>query len=433
MLGGAAFVFKWNGFAVFYERRNLHRSSHRSFALLKQEFFDRSASEKAFDQLFLPDDELIVIRDVAGIGKSTLIDMFTFKWAKKELRCQDFAFVFKFTCREINEIAEEVNNLENLFKRMFPDVFDLVSLQDLSGVSERILIIVDGLDELKDIYQMDGANQSTNQEAYLRVIFDLINTKCNKMFKNHKTFACGRPKACEFVKRQLSQTCKIKTIEVCGFNPDNIQKYIVNFFHKDQVKAEKVKDTIESSPNLKVMSSVPVFLWVICSVYNENLIDRQINTNTELYFYTCLIFLRNHLQTSSNNYSNLIDVVNDKTIIEVVYSLMVLSVKTYMQNQVIFTDKDIEEVKCPVHLEQTGFIVKYSRGNTDESKYQFRHLILQEFLCAMYLCVTKNISRYRSNRELSSCKPTIHGIHRIIGEAQNEVYIKFYSEVNECT
>ena len=395
-------------------------------ALLKQEFLDRSASEKAFDRLFLPDDELIVIRGVAGIGKSTLIDMFTFKWAKKELRCQDFDFVFKFTCREINEIAEEVNNLENLFKRMFPDVFDLVSLQDLSVVSEKILIIVDGLDELKDIYQMDGANQSTNQEAYLRVVFDLINTKCNKMFKNHKTFACGRPKACEFVKRPLSQTCKIKTIEVCGFNRANIQKYILNFFNKDQVKAEKVNNAIELSPNLKLMSSVPVFLWVICSVYNENLIDRHINTNTELYFYTCLILIRNHLQPSSNKYSNLIDVVNDKTIVEVVYSLMVLSVKTYMQNQVIFTDKDIEGVKCPVHLEQTGFLVKYSRGNTDESKYQFRHLVLQEFLCALYLCVTKNISPFLSNCELPSCTPTIHGIHRIIGEAQNEVYIKFY-------
>ena len=397
-------------------------------ALLKQEFLNRSASEKAFDQLFLPNDELVIIRGIAGIGKSTLIDMFTFKWAKKELRCQDFNFVFKFTCREINEISDEVHSLEDFFKRTFPDIFDIIDLHELAEISEKILIIVDGLDELRDIYQIDDYGKlTTNENAYLRVVSDLINPKCNKMFKNHKTFACGRPKASEFIKAQLTQKCKIKTIEVCGFNRDNIRKYILNFFDKDQVKAIKVQRTIDSSSNLMIMSSVPVFLWVICSVYNENLIDTEINTNTELYFYACLIFLRNHLQTPSNKYTNLIDVVNDQAIIEVVYSLMVLSVKTYMQNQVIFTDKDIKEANCPIHLEQTGFIVKYSRGNTDESKYQFRHLILQEFLCALYICVTKNISPFISNRELSSCKPTIYGIHRIIEEAKNEVYKTFYS------
>ena len=396
-------------------------------ALLKPGFLNRSASEKAFDQLINQNDEIVLIRGIAGTGKSTSIDMFTFKWAKRELRYEVFDFVFKFTFREINEISDEIHSLEDLFKRKFPDIFHIIDFQDLAEISERSLIIVDGLDELKDIYQMDDANKSTSQEeAFLRVVSDLINTKCNKMFKNHKTLVCGRPKACEFVKAQLTQKCKIKTIEVCGFNEDNIRKYILNFFDKDQGKAEQVQRTIDSSSNLMIMSSVPVFLWVICNVYSENLIDRQINTNTELYFYTCLIFLRNHLQTPSNKYTNLIDVVNDQVIIEVIYSLMVLSVKTYMQNQVIFTDKDIKEANCPIHLEQTGFIVKYSRGNTDESKYQFRHLILQEFLCALYICVTKNISPFLSNRELSSCTPTIHGIHRIIEEAQNEVYIKFY-------
>ena len=83
-------------------------------------------------------------------------------------------------------------------------------------------------------------------------------------------------------------------------------------------------------------------------------------------------------------------------------------------------------IKCPVHLEKTVFIVKCSRGKTDDSKYQFRHLILQEFLCSLYLCVTKNISPFLSNRELSSCTPTIHGIHRMVREAQNELFLKFY-------
>ena len=379
-------------------------------------------SGKAFDQLFLPDDELVIMRGAAGMGKSTLIDMFTFKWAKREFKDQDFDFVFKFTCREINEIADQVHSLEDLFKTKFPEIFDIIDFQDLGELSERVLIIVDGLDELK--------------ESYLRVVFDLINTNTNKTpFKNYKTFVCGRPEACESIKKQVPETCKTKTMEIFGFNEENIRKYIFNFFKKDQVKADKVHRTINLSSHLKVMSSIPLFLWVICSVYNENLLDTPINTNAELYFYSSLILLRNHLSTSSssNNYINLIDVVNDRKIIEIVYSLMVLSVKTYMKGQVIFTDNDIKEVNCSVHLEKTGFIVKYSDSNTGQVKYQFRHLILQEFLCALYLCVSKDIASHssQSSSELRSCTPTIHGIHKIQQSSENQVYKKFFSALKE--
>ena len=392
----------------------------------------RSVSGKAFDQLFLPNDELVIMRGTAGMGKSTLIDMFTFKWAKRELQDQDFDFVFKFTCREINEIADQVHSLEDLFKKKFPEIFDIIDFQDLGELSERVLIIVDGLDELKDINQMKGEK---TQEPYLRVVFDLINTESNKMpFKNHKTFVCGRPEACELVKKQVPQTCKTKMMEIFGFNEENIQKYIFNFFKKDKVKANQVQRTINLSSHLKIMSSVPLFLWVICSVYNENLLDEPINTNAELYFYSCLILLRNHLHTSSlnKNYINLIDIVNDRNIIEIVYSLMLLSVKTYMKGQVIFTDDDIREfLNCQVHLEKTGFIVKYSDNNTGQVKYQFRHLILQEFLCALYICVTKDIAEYKGNTEQRSCIPTIHGIHKIQKSSQNEVYKKFFSALKE--
>ena len=86
---------------------------------------------------------------------------------------------------------------------------------------------------------------------------------------------------------------------------------------------------------------------------------------------------------------------------------MTLSVKTYMRNQVLFSDKEVSQLKCPVHLEQTGLIVKYNRGEMREPIYQYKHLVLQEFLTGIYLCVTKGISPYLTNRELSSCAPVI--------------------------
>ena len=401
--------------------------------LVKHKFIRKEGVGKAVDQLLTPDDDTVFIRGVAGIGKSTLIDMFTFKWAKKEIKSLDIDFVFKFTCREMNDISDEIKNLDELFSHQFPEVFNMVNLQDLAEKSDKILIIVDGLDELRDVYLMDISCFQKKQDSFLKVVFDLINNKSKNKFEKHKTFVCGRPKSCEFFKEKLLKTCKTKTIEVYGFNNENIERYIFKFFAKNAAKAKEVLNGINSSSNLGMMASVPVFLWVICHVYSENLLMAEFDTDTELYLYTCLIFLRNHLQgLTQHSSTNLFDLVHDKTTIQVVYSLMVLSVKTYMQNQVIFTEKEIKKLKCPVHLEQTGFIVKYSRCNIEESKYQFRHLILQEFFCAMYICITKNVSPFLTNRELSSCLPTIHGVHRIIEEANNKLYTDFYCALEMC-
>eukprot|EP00111_Clytia_hemisphaerica_P008531 TCONS_00024915-protein len=177
------------------------------------------------------------------------------------------------------------------------------------------------------------------------------------------------------------------------------------------------------------MSTVPVFAWVICNVYSEDLITKPLNTCTELYMYACFVFLRKHLQgVSTQGYDNLLDMLNDNNVIDCIYSLMTLSVKTYMQNQVLFSEEEVRQLNCPVHLEQTGLIVNYNRGEMREPIYQYKHLVLQEFLTGLYLCVTKGMSPYLTNRELSSCAPVIFGIGRLLKE--NDFFIKFFQRLS---
>ena len=416
-------------------------------ALLKLNYLNRTSL--SIDDLFQDEDQLVFIRGVAGIGKSTLLTMYTLKWAKGELDNQDttspISFIFLFTCRELNMYTNEASSLslEQLFKDKYPEVFEHITLEDLQKVSSQILIIIDGLDELQDIYLMDDGNvdgkkKSTSSFACnLKMVLDMIDIKGN-FLKNHKSIVCGRPKSCEFIKSRFLQKYTIKTVEVCGFSDKNVLRFIDNFFseEKDVTKADNVKKQVTKSSNLKVMSSVPVFLWVICNVYGENLITNPISTNTELYLYACLVFLRNHLHglssTSVHNhgsYQHLVDIIQDTELLKSLFELMTLSVKTYMNDQILFTDKDIEGIHCSLHLEQTGFIVKISRGNLQKSIYQFRHLVLQEFLCGLYLCVTKLISPFRSNKELRSCFPTIVGIQRMCKEQNNELFLELFSNL----
>ena len=336
----------------------------------------------------------------------------------------DFDFVFLFTCREINMLPEDIKTVEDLFHHKYPEVFNIIKLSDLESISERVLIIVDGLDELQNVYDFN-----TEMSFNLNILSSLIDT-IRGFLKNHKVIACGRLKACEFVKQQFARISK--TIEVVGFNQENILKYIDKFFINENEKGRKVRDALEISSNLKVMSTVPVFLWVICCVYSEDIITKPLNTYTELYTYATLIFLRNHFRgVSSKTNMSLFELLENDEVMESVYVLMSLSVNTYMKNQVLFEEEDIKQFTDKTDLlEQTGFIVRYKRDNLHKPVYEFKHLILQEFFCSLSLCITKQVSPNLGNRELSSCTPVIFGIQRLLNEGENDLFVSFFNKLS---
>ena len=286
---------------------------------------------------------------------------------------------------------------------------------------------MDGLDELKDLYLSENSSASTRDNLN-QTVFDLLNPK-GDWLPNQKVIACGRPKASEFVKNQIPVNSNRKTVEVCGFDDENIRAYIQNFFGDRKDKALAVLRLIEGSYNLRIMARVPVFLSVICAVFEEDLIKSPINTQTELYFYTTLIFIRNHFKKQSQPYRSLIDIVNDETIAEILYCLMELSVTTYMQNKVVFGEAEIESLKCPIPLEETGFITKHRTSSSTEAIFQFRHLMLHEYLTGMYICITKDITPFFGNRELTSCKPTTVGIQHILKVGENDLFLAVYNNL----
>ena len=286
-------------------------------------------------------------------------------------------------------------------KETYPKVFKYLNLSDLERIADRVMIVVDGLDELQGIYQ-----EADETWPITELIKKLIDTKSG-LLKGHKTIACGRPKACEFIKSTMHSQ-KTKLIEVCGFDEKKTIEYIDRFFKDDLERAEKVKELIKRT-NLRIMSSVPVLLWVICLLYSEDF-DEEINSTTELYTYGLFTFLKHHLRGNKNlEDQNLRTLVSAQEFGEIVYSLSKLSIKTYMHNKMVFTDDDIKNIQCSVHLEQTGLIVKHSTGKFGCEAYQFRHLVFQEYLCALNLCLAKDVNQFSTNRELSSCTPTILG------------------------
>jgi len=336
-------------------------------ALMEQRYLKMRSID--IEHIVQSDDQVVIVRGVAGIGKTTLIDMFTrkttlidmftLKWAKGEiLKEEKIDFLFRFTCSGLNRISEKMS-LEELFKEQFPEIFSFVSIEELGWISSRILIVVDGLDELQGIYakEMDENCSPEIDLTRLTLVYNMINRN-GSFLKNHKSIICGRPKACEFIKCKLAKSKNIvKSIEVCGFSSENVQKYITQFFYydKDTSKADRVRRNVNNSNDLAVMSSVPVFLWIICNIYSEDLVTYDVQSKTELYLYTCLVFMRNHMRTiSSLLFEDLFDLVNNQEFLKILKILATLSLQTYINHKVLFDEEDVQNLKCSVHLEQTG-------------------------------------------------------------------------------
>ena len=375
------------------------------------------------EDLWKPTDQFVVVRGVAGIGKSTLIQRYVLKWAKDEIlngknNENKIDFLFFFECRELNTITN-ISSFEELLKVKYPKLFDFIGFTDLQNITDRIMIIVDGLDELQGIYSETQKETFPMREMVKR----MIDPKSD-VLKGHKTIVGGRHNACESIKSKMKETL-IKIVEVCGFSENKSIEFIDRFFQSDVQRANKVKEMIKR-PNLRVMSNVPILLWTICLLYSEDF-EEEINSVTELYFYGLLAFLKNHTHNpESAGNIGLSSFVTSQHIGKIVYSLSTLSVKTYMDGKVIFTDDDIKDIECDLHLEATGLLVKHSVGNFGHQAHQFKHLVFQEFLCALHLCLAKGISKYKTNRELSSCTSTILGIHHLVETESNQLFLEFY-------
>ena len=406
-----------------YDDREFHmRTNH----------FERTSIK--FEDILCREDDFVVVRGIAGIGKTSMVDSYVLKWAKNELlngkkNSHQIDFLFKLTCRNINTFTD-INTAEQLLRTEYGNVLKDVEFKDLEDISHRILILVDGADELQSLHQI--SNTKTRQAPGLvKSVYELIDTRSN-FLTAHKTIIAARPEACQIIDATFKSTVKIKMIEICGFNPRSVCVYVDNYFGKNIITAQIVKQKIEESENLTVMASIPVYTWVICAVFNEDINIESPRTTTHLCTYACLLFIRNHFnQTQLNLFPSncsLLEVINNANVVQVILGLAQLSKSTLKYKKVVFSDTDLGSIKSPIALQTTGFIVKNQRKNI----YQFRHLVLQEYLTALYLYLkSTNLTKVLHESNYRSCIPIIAGFSGIETVDNTDLIALFIKKLKE--
>ena len=403
---------------------------------MKTKHFERTSIK--FEDILSREDDFVVIRGIAGIGKTSMVDSYVLKWAKHELlngkkNSHQIDFLFKLTCRNINTFTD-ISTAEQLLRTEYGNVLKDVEFKDLEDVSHRILILVDGADELQSLHEI--SNTKTRQvPGLVRSVYELIDKRSN-FLTAHKTIIAARPEACQIIDATFKSIVKIKMIEICGFNPRSVCVYVDNYFRKNIITAQIVKQKIEESENLSVMASIPFYTWVICAVFNEDINIESPRTTTHLCTYACLLFIRNHFKQTLRDLfpsnCSLLEVINNTNVVQVILSLAKLSKSTLKYKKVVFSDTDLESIKSPIALQTTGFIEKNQRKNI----YQFRHLVLQEYLTALYLYLkSSNLTKVLHENNYRSCIPIIagfSGIENVENTDQIALFIKQLKEHSSC-
>ena len=186
----------------------------------------------------------------------------------------------------------------------YTEIFSIIDINLLRSAKENVLLIIEGFDEFGYLSEFTATNQ---QSFYGQSMYDILNPK-NSEFPFCRLIT-GRPLACNYLTDTFYDQVKLKHLEVTGFTDNNKRKYISNFCMGDENLARSIENRIEGEEVIKGMTSIPVFAWAMCCILSDETNTDAPKTNTAIYAYLLLVFLRKHGRCGSKK--KLIDVLED--------------------------------------------------------------------------------------------------------------------------
>ena len=353
---------------------------------------NRQKNHIGYMELLKDTDESVFLQGAAGIGKTSMLDYLTLQWAQDALwngkdNQPNNQYIFRFNGRKLNRFCRELS-VKDLFKHQYPFVpFELIESHP-----KNIVLIFDSLDEFEDINAFCEPSRyicSTEEKGKVGDILHCVFDRTRGCFPGHKSILAGRPEAINYCSRGHRN---VKRVDVVGFTPNSVVKYIQNFSEGDVKLEETIHRKIKESDNLEVMSYMPVYLWIICSIFRY---DRNIaapRTITELYILIIGIYLKEHFKGAGIDDGIMSIFLPDLFKLQVVQNLLVdISKCAYEMNstgKIVFTQDEMNKAGLGGNFlddsEKHGFIVRM-KDDSNGVIYQFRHWTLQEFFVALEL------------------------------------------------
>ena len=323
-----------------------------------------------------------------GIGKTTMAHELCSRWAKDGFLAEDFDAVILIPLRSLQQ-----RSLKDVIETQIGEE-NYQLLEKSAG--RRCLIILEGLDEMSVGHQQNDP-----------FLTSLVNEYSNKL-QEARVIITSRPHACEGINAG-------RRVEVVGFGNDEITEFVTHSFPNDIQSSEDFLGKLDEYPQLHSLCYIPLNLVILVDIFNCS--EKKLpSTLTELYQVFIVMTMKRQVKkekiepvsstvavAAADYVEKMLRGIPKKTV-GIVLCLCRLAYRSFFDwycnkkheygwwekdPKIIFTESDLTQCGIEVTDNFDGFgllkVTETHQLSTDINTYNFNHLTIQEFLCAVHI------------------------------------------------
>ncbi|XP_066465467.1 NLR family CARD domain-containing protein 3-like [Eleutherodactylus coqui] len=344
--------------------------------------------------------KIVLMTGIAGIGKTYTMQRIMHEWAIGKA-FTNISCAVSFAFRELNLLDVPISLVE-LIKQKHAHLQNIAEALDRSP--ERLLVLLDGLDEFKHPLNRQTKVHSCKDPAPIR---DLVSSLLNgSLLQGAYIVVSSRPRP------SLPLDTFDRKVIILGFEESQVKEFCSRFFRQKTI-SEEVFHYIISNDTLSGLSFIPLYCFIICTALgpffqdkpDDPCLNKPPKTMTEVYrCYLCTIM---HLRDNSPKIASKEPIVlcNPAVLSSMKDSLCQLGKIAYfslLESKILFTSDDLRRFGLdPTQLPDSFIhqIFVNVDGQSSTEMFAFFHMTVQEFFAALY-CV---VSLSSSAEELLQC------------------------------
>ncbi|CAM4582324.1 unnamed protein product [Leuciscus chuanchicus] len=391
---------------VYLRHRNPLRVKDRTTqpqASLDSHEGEESEHKVSVESLLKTTSRVVVLLGQAGSGKTLLVHCLGRSWAEGSFPSIHLLFLLEF--RQLNLIYRDLS-LKDLLFLFYPacedDEESEAVFEFILSNPEKVCFIFDGYDEFRAKLTTPRKLESFIDPNKPLTMTDLLSGLCNrKILPDCTVFVTCRPRDVT----DMFASPGFITCELQGFDRLGVKEYAEQYFHEkgDEFK-KKAVNLLMDSRHLLSMSHVPG-LCHICCVCVDHLFSSSDGSHADLQLPKSLtqIYLQ-ILLASLRRFSG--GGVSGKPLQRYrtkIVEMSQLALKGLEGSTIVFMDTEV-----PPELQdfgiKSGILSRVKLTCEDGSSgygFTFMHLTMLEFLAALYLMTSQNITESQLKKKLN--------------------------------
>ena len=322
-----------------------------------------------------------------GIGKTTMAHELCSRWAKDGFLAEDFDAVILIPLRSLQQRSLK----DVIIKQIGEENYQLLE----KSAGRRCLIILEGLDEMSADHRQNDPFLTSLVKEY------------NKL-QDARVIITSRPHACEGINAG-------RRVEVVGFGNNEIREFVEHSFPNDTHSSEDFLRQLDEYPQLHSLCYIPLNLVILVDVFNCS--EKKLpSTLTELYQVFIVMTMKRQIKKEKKPVSSTVAVAAADNVEKMLRGIPKETVgialclcrlayrgffdwycnkkheygwKEWKDPKIIFTESDLTQCGIEVTNNFDGFgllkVTETHQLSTDINIYNFNHLTIQEFLCAVHI------------------------------------------------